>query len=442
MFTTQDERNGLVKTTWKAIRDRVFHVEPEFTRLVDILNPDHSFAVYLAYYPYGAMDADTQSTLFPRLEGGTFRLTDGDVPAEIINDLGYSTNNTPLGMVLEKQIESFIDLKRNDITIPFRIYSPGSFFPVTKILNHQPKRTYAPYKLLCSVAGARSVFMLPNIGSAVNHAMLQRDYKIKSPTPKNLYDHWQVFRDIANSQVVNSDWRCCVLYFSAKWLQHIHHEKSWMAVKEYLNELAWKRYDYEINRVHYDMIFSIIQQNRNLKPNPYLSDTAKHLFTIALGKAPGYAPAINDNALPLDIMEEAFSSSYQLKKYKPIIMQPNYFDFEKSKHPIYYSLQNPSTLVFSPRSRTQASTLQEMRELEHLMTIFSKELAQEDGMCSINSVVNTLAKKIKLTYFHSKCDSHQIIQHSSHMPKEDERFSANGFAADGTFVRGCVRIML
>ncbi|MBV9575161.1 MAG: hypothetical protein JO149_00900, partial [Gammaproteobacteria bacterium] len=444
MFSKQDERKGLVKTTWKNISSRVSKIEPEFSRLVEELSPDETFPLYLAYYPYGSMDADTESTLFPGLEGEFFRLTDSNVSREILTDLGYSINNTPLSMVLEKQIESFVDLN-NKVTIPSRIYIPGNFFPITKIVNPDRKRTYAPYKLLCSTAGARSAFMLPKIGCTMNHAMLKRDFKIKSPAPKALYYHWHIFKEIVNSSIINSDWRCCVIYFSEKWVEKIHRDNKWGSIKQYLQNKVWNQCEYNINRVHYDMIFSIIQKNRNLKPNPYLTDTAKHLFTIALGESPGYAPATNENALPATIIQKIFIETYNLK-YTPTIFHPIHYHFEQDTYPVYYSLQNPSTLVFSPKSRELCTTLYEMRELEHIMKIFSSELIHDASMCSINSIMNKLAKQIKIDYFHNKIDSHQIIQHSSKLPLLDNRFhkqidknilSKSKFACDGPFLRGC-----
>jgi hypothetical protein len=448
MFSMQDANNGMIKLSWKDVRDKVRSVEPHFAKLVDKINPDASFPLYLAFYPYGELDADTQSTLFPDQQGGFYRLTDANVPNEVMQDLGYSVNNTPLGMVLEKQIECFVNLKSNKITIPTFIYTPGKIFPLTRILNNKNNRIYAPYGLLCSTAGARSAFMLPNIGCSTNHVLLQRDFKIKTPAPKTLYDHWQIFKEIARSKIANSDWRCCVMYFSEKWIEKINSDSAWNELKQYLQELAWHQCEYEINRIHYDMIFSIIQQKCNLKPNPYLTDTAKHLFTTALGISPGYAPAVDDSALPVKILQKAFIESYGLKKYTPTVFHPIHYNFETEKYPIYYSLHNPSTLVFSPKSREVSSTLNEIRELEHIMNVFSRELAKDDGMCSPVSMMNKLAKKIKLNYFHSKIDSHGIVQLSSEIPANDERFnylvdrgnSQAGFANDGPFVRGCIRI--
>lgn len=441
-----DLKKGLVKVYWGDVRSHVEKIEPTFAKIVDELNPNINFPLYLAYYPYGAVDADTQSSLFPDSHGGYYRITDAEAPKEVVTHLGYSQGNTPLGMVLEKQLESFIDLKSEKITIPCLIYTPGKLFPLTRILHKKSGRVYAPNGLLSSTAGARSVFMLPNIGCATNHSNLQRDFNIQSSPPKSLYEHWHMFKEIANSEIINSDWRCCVMYFSEKWIDKIHNDPLWGDLKHYLHEMAWYRFAYEINRIHYDGIFSMIQRDRNLKPNPYLTDTAKHLFSMAIGSAPGYVPALNDDALPLDILQHVFVESYGLKKYIPTVMQPKHFDFEQDKFPIYYSLQNPSTHVFSPKSREVSSTLFEMRELEHIMKIFAEELSKKDGMC-FDTVIGEIAKDVKFSYFHNKVDRHRIVRSSAEIVKLDTRFSycatkykKNGstFAADAPFVRGCI----
>src|SRR5207249_765396 len=101
--------------------------------------------------------------------------------------------------------------------------------------------------LLSSTAGARSAFMLPNIGCTINHTNLQRDFNIQKPPPKSLYEHWYIFKEIVSSKVINSDWRCSVIYFSEKWVSKIHSDKSWYKLKQYLHDLAWTQYEYERN---------------------------------------------------------------------------------------------------------------------------------------------------------------------------------------------------
>lgn len=445
MVKAQDEINSLVKVYWSDVRDRVAKVEPKFAYLVDKLSPDKTFPIYLAYYPYGAMEADTKSSLFPKQGGGFYRLTDSDAPKDICKNLGYSIDSAPLGMVLEKQLELFIDLKNEGITIPWLIYTPGMFFPFASILSIKSHRVYAPNGILSSTAGARSVFMLPNIGCAINHSNLQRDLNITSPTPKSLYEHWRIFKEIADT---NSEWRCCVVYFSEKWVKKLHIDSAWIELKQYLHELAWKHYEYERNRVYYDMTFSMIQKRRNLKPNPYLADTARHLFTTAIGAAPGFVPTLNEDALPLSEIQKAYTESYNLKKYLPTIMSPTHFTCESDTSSIYYSLQNPSTHIFSPKSREVTNTLYELRELENIMRVFIEELSKENSPCN-DTVLGDIAKDIEFKYYHSKPDRYRVVKMTDEIIKSDTRFTSIPkkfkkpeaiFSSDAPFLRGCVSI--
>lgn len=440
-----DEGRGLVKTFWEKIRARVAKVEPVFAAHVDKLDPDQSYPIYLAYYPYGSIEADTQSSLFPKHDGGFYRLTDADAPKDICNHLGYSIDSAPLGMVLEKQLELFIDMKHEGITIPWLVYTPGMFFPFSTVLSIKSQRVYAPNGILSSTAGARSAFMLPNIGCNINHALLQRDFGIKQTAPKSLYDHWSIFKEIAR---IKSDWRCCVIYFSEKWIKMLHSDHSWIGLKQYLHEIAWKHYEYERNRVYYDITFSMIQKKRNLKPNPYLADTARHLFATAIGASPGFAPATSEDALPLKDIQAAYNDSYNLKKYYPTVMCPTHFNFETDTTPIYYSLQNPSTHIFSPKSREVTNTIYELRELENIMRVFTEELSKSNSPCN-DTIVGEIANQVEFNFYHSKQDKSNVVKMTDEIARRDSRFIDTehkikkpnaSFSTDAPFLRGCISI--
>ncbi len=448
MLTELDERNGLVKTNWANIRKRVAKVEPTFAKLVDELNPDKSFPIFLAYYPYGEITGDTESPLIPKINGGNYRLNDPKTPKDVMTHLGYGKDSLPFGMVLEKELEYFIDLKSERISLPWLTYSPGSFFPFARVLSKMSNRVYAPNGILSTTSGARSAFMLPNIGCLTNHVNLQRDFNVQSPPPKTLYEHWNLFKEIINSNAINCDWRSCIMFFAEKWVNKLHTDKAWLPLKTYMHELAWHYSEYQRNSFYYDIAFSIMQKERNLKPNPYLADTARHLFNTALGASPGYAPACNEDSLPLSVLQQAFVESYGLKKYHPTILKPTKFNFEEDTLPVYYSLQNPATHVFSPKSREASSTLFEMRELAHLTRIFVEELAKPDGVCS-DTIIGKIASNIEINYCHNKMDRHRVVKSSSEIPTIDERFNfinsrykASGaiFAGDAPFVRGCIAI--
>lgn len=448
MVTAVDERNGLVKTYWKDIRDRVAKVEPQFARIVDELDPGKEFPIYLVYFPYGALIGDTISQFLPRQDGGYYRLSDPDAPKDVLKDLSYGANSAPLGMVLEKEIEYFIDLPDEGITIPRLIYSPGKFFPLTRVLSKTKDRNYAPNGVLTISSGARSAFLLPNIGCMIHHTNLQRDFNVQKPPPKSLYEHWDIFKAIIASSAIDCSWRSSILYFSESWVDKLLHDKTWQDLKMYLFELAWSYFEYQRNKIYYDTAFSLIMQKRNLKPNPYLVDTARHLFATALCDVPGYAPACDDRALPMDVLQRVFVESYGLKQYIPTLIHPMYFTFEQDKDPVYYSLQAPSTYIFSPKSRKVSSTLCEMRELEHIMGVFAEELSQDNSMCT-NSVIHEGAKSVKFRYFHNKPDRHHVVHPSTEIAELDRRFvfvdeklslDCARFASDGKFVRGCVSI--
>lgn len=449
MLTTTDERRGLVKTYWPDVRDRVRKIAPEFAKIVDTLSPDKSFPLYLAYLPYGDLKGDTISPFMPKVDGGSYRLSDADAPKDVINHLGYGSTSSPLGMLLEKKIEYFIELKDLRTTIPWQIISPGAIFPLGRILKNPTHRIYSPNGILTAVSGARSVFTLPKIGCMTNHLTLQRDYNIQVPPPKSLHEHWDIFKEIVSHEETHCDWRSCILYFSKKWVDKIQNSNAWHPLKELMLEYAWRSSEYQRNNNYYNIAYSLIQNKRNLKPNPYLVDTACHLFAIAAGAVPGYAPILDNDSLPLDVLQKAFVESYGLKKYIPTIMGPTQFQLEdQSSPPIYYSLQCPSTLSFSPKSRSLASTSFEMRELKHIVNVFTNELSKETNLLS-DTIISDVARKAEFKFYHNKNDKHHSILNSAEIAKQDIRFDAKHalstapgaiYAADAPFVRGCISI--
>lgn len=440
--------NHLSKVTWQDIRHEVARIEPILAKIIDDISPDASFSLYKAYYPYGSTIADPARMYLPSKDG-VYPLDQGDFSDDVISDLGYGRTSWAMGVVLEKNIEAFIDFEDSNSTIPWMIYKPGTIFPYAKLLSEQNSRNYAPNNILTIVSGARSAFMLPNIGCNTHHNNLQKNHRVQSPPPKTLYEHWHVFKEIINSHTIEAEWSSCLLYFSEKWVRHMREDPAWVSLKMYLHQLAWSHFEYRRNYIYYEIAFSRIQKKRNLKPNPYLMDTASHLFKTALGDAPGFVPASDNDSLPLDVIQSVYTDSYGIKKHLPTVMHPGYFTFDQqNKLPVYYSLQNPSTFVFSPKSRKASSTLFEMHELEHIMKVFMCELSDEKSICN-GTVFGELIKNISFKYFHNEHDFHGVVSHSSEIEATDQRYShvssrskVDGamFASDAKFLRGCIGI--
>ncbi len=450
MFKNIDDKTGLVRLFWQDVRERVALVDSKFASIIDELSPGKEFPLYLAYYPYGATIADPEVLNLPKDQGlSGFTLADNDVPQVLLKDLGYAKNSLPMGMVLENTMEYSIELKNKDTTMPWLVYSPGSFFPFTRILAEKNQRIYAPNAALSVTSGVRSVLMLPNIGCSIQHGGLQRDYNIQTAAPKSLNEHWHIFKELVNSPAAECDWRSCILFFSENWAEKIQNDESWLKLNCYLYRLAWRNTEYQRNRAFYEINFSLIQEKRNLKPNPYLVDVARHLFATAIGAAPGYIPAHDESGLPLKLLQEIYIDSYGLKKYLPIIMQAAHYNFENDNFPVYYSLKHPSSYIFSPKSRKAFSAIVELRELDHIMKIFTEEWQKQNEMCS-DTIMSQITKNAEFNYFHNEVDRYDIVEKSSTIPNLDSRFNHIAaeftekenaiFASDAPFVRGCVSI--
>ena len=128
--------SAITKLTWADIRSSIAQVNDKFTSIVDSISPDSSFAIYKVDYPYGAVIADTEDFYLPDSYDKPQRINSFTSNQDLLNDLSYGQSTMPMGMVLSKTLEYYIDLPRINMIIPWLIYKPGSFFPYTTILGH------------------------------------------------------------------------------------------------------------------------------------------------------------------------------------------------------------------------------------------------------------------------------------------------------------------
>lgn len=445
MTVNIDSEQNLLQCYWQDVRKKVHTIEPQFASLIDELDPGKKFPIFIAKYRYGDVIADTKRQLLPNPNGpGTVDIADPSIPQVVTKNLQLGADTMPFGMVLDKKVECFIDFTDKQITTPNRVWKPGQIFTLGRILNHGAKRRYSPNSILIGIAGVRSTFMLPSIGCTSQHVNLQNDYRIKSTAAKSLYDHWTIFKEITESDRVDCDWQASLLFFADTWEEHLYNDPAWQKLWLYLYRLGWESAEYYRNQIYYDLTFASIQQKRNLRPNPYLSDTARYLFATAAGAVPGYRPSNDEEALPLSIIQKAFVESYGMKKYWPIVMEPDYFHYESSL-PIYNSLQTIAAPSLSPGSRRIVNTLFEMQELAHIMKIFLEEFSKETGFCS-DAVLNKMTNSVEFSYFHNQKDRRNIINEATNIKTYDSRFmqesmfSTGDFCSDAKFFRGCIGI--
>ncbi|MBI2785432.1 MAG: hypothetical protein HYX60_03645, partial [Legionella longbeachae] len=153
---------GTKKVYWKEIKEKIKEANIEFFNLVDKLNPGLDFPLYELNFPYGEIIGDEISQFIPLHDLGLVRLSDPQIPPDINKHLGYGRNSSPMGMILTKRFEWYVDLPKKNVTLPIMIQKPGDFFSYTRVIDIKNKFNYSPMGVLSAISGARSIFMIPS----------------------------------------------------------------------------------------------------------------------------------------------------------------------------------------------------------------------------------------------------------------------------------------
>ncbi len=298
--------------------------------------------------------------------------------------------------------------------------------------------------------------MIPRITLNSSHKKLKRDYKVTLPPPKRCYDHWKLFTQIANSEAFPTPWYCEIIFLSHQWVEKLNqykNEKSdaWTRLHNYLIRKNLNHSEYGRRRSIFEIVWELFSHSLNtagLRPNPYVIDTLKHLAFVGTGGSPGSAPnAGSTESGPIPDLQKVYLESYGIKEYIPTIMQPQYFSNENS-NPVYYSLQSPTLLESTPKSRNLISIVDNVRELKELTDHFLNE-AFDEHLKIANISINSMIKKIQFEFFHEEAYAYgKDIRPSSEMPIKDPALlhlptGKNGdkkFADTSPYLHGCVRI--
>ncbi|EKD75379.1 MAG: hypothetical protein ACD_44C00148G0004 [uncultured bacterium] len=432
---------AIKKVFWKEIRTKILSVNHQLTKVIDDIDPGEKFPLYLASYPYGSSIVNEGVFYLPSNEGEIIPIDDIRIDSKMRADFTYSGKGLPAGIVLKNTAHESIGLTKQ--ILPVGVVSPGSIFALWRKLDAVP--SFHPIKMFTITAGARFIFMLPNISDHSLHKNLKRDFNVRQLPPKTLIEQWDIFKSITHHPLLDCDWATELLFFSEQWFEKIKHDNAWRTLYLLMLEKAWQKSAYERNQMLYNLAFSGAQANRNLKPNPYLADTAKHLFMMAAGIVPGFGVAADDSCAPVSLLQKVYVESYGIRGYNPTMFLPKHFSLFEANQPIYYSLTFPTTLEFSPKSRKISSTLQDLSELRHVMQIFIEEIYCNKLKVE-DTIICNIATHAEFEYFHSKLDRHGEIKLTRDMVIGDSSLTyysentSREFADSGSLIRGCVRI--
>lgn len=436
----------LRKVFWKDVRKEAHSVVPVIAKLIDEIDPGKDYPLYEACYPYGSLIVKQGICYYPNPEGKLVTLADPSLHEDLKKNLAYTIASFPAGLILKNSIELYTPIINNRIALQ-NLLSTGYIFSLWHFLETHP--SFHPSKIFNITSGSRSIFLLPNIGDHFYHKNLRREFDIRTSPCKDLFSQWELFAALTSHPLSKCAWHTKLLYFSGKWMEKFtSNDKNWYALNYYLLKNSWQRTSFFRNKFIYDLCFSQIQTVRNLQPNPYIADTAKHILSIAVGALPGFVPAHNNLSAPIDILQKIFLDIYRLKNYTPTFLQPQYFSKNSNYRPVYYSLSLPTSLEFSPQCRKMSTNLFDIRELSYLIDIYLEEM-QKDYLGITDTPMALIAKNADFSYYHDKPDQEKRTKHTSEMPITDptliccpKGYDNTAFPVAAPYLRGCVKVSL
>ncbi len=382
---------NLSKLNWSEARDLVQAVNPELAREIDELDPGDECALYHVRYPYGELIADQSRVTFPTPDGVYLPYQSPEHPSCLAEDLGYGAV-IPAGLILKNTVELYCELEdRVKSMFTAKKGNVVGLFPAMKLGTALDKNN-----AICMTAGLRSLFMIAPIGDNIAHNRLMRAYDIHSSAPKKLLDQWHVFKEIVQAHELS--WEVEVLFFSKQWFLEIK-EKKWRLFRQFLFESIWRivlRHSYyEFN----ELFLSHMQTQCNLRADPHLINTAHHLIYLGAGITPGYGVLNSEEQAPIEFLQQVYLSDYRLA-YAPIMLGTQYFS---EGVPVYYSLEVPTNIHSTIRSRKRITRIEELREVRRTMLAMQREILRnrlelEDLPYSIFHA----SKSTVLDYFHSE----------------------------------------
>lgn len=443
------QKASMEEVLWQDVRA---DIEPHNKVLVDIIdeiNPGSKYTLYKVRYPFGSEILKDGLLQLPNSKGQLVVYNHPDIKKSVQDDLSYNYGSNPVSLVLKNTTELFTKFGNREIPI-FDLLKPGQIFGLWKVLNSDKYSMPTFDKLVANsslwgmTSGARFLFMLPKISKAIAHHRLLQKMNVQTSVPNDILDHWFVFKEIEQRLNSENPWFLEILYFSSNWFKSIASIK-WLKLHNYLLTTAWRGTDFWRSEFIRNMIFAKIQEKRNIRPDPYITNTVEHLFAIGIGALPAFAPAIDDSAGPISKIQKIYNDVYKLD-YDPIILQPLSFSLDpKISRPVYYSLQFPTTIELSPKARVLASKITDLIQIQNVLKKFQDEILA--GTLSLESTeLYHLINKVNYDFFHTDIAHYENIMESKEIPILDENFinttSKLRFPENSPFVRGCVKISL
>lgn len=307
--------------SWDKVRSDIARVNKPLFKLLEKVDGIENMYFNIFDYPYGQIIADEQYFYLPE-EGG-------------------KTPLVPFSMILEKNLEMFIEFKGKSST--YKIYKEGELLGVSSLSSTSSK--HHPSDILQISSGARNAFLLCPIADVKSHSTLEKYFKNTLPKPEDLGLHYFTFKEIC--KVAQSEWRAKLLVFPMELVRQIKENKL-PSISRLIMEYDSGQTGYYANTPFYNYLMTYIKANNDdISQNIFVNDVVTQLVGIGVGQVPGYGLTVNDDLIPAKFICELYRDVYK-SRYTPIMMTPSHFNKENN-YPVFYSILKEE-MAFRPSS--------------------------------------------------------------------------------------------
>ena len=437
----QKKQPIIEEITWDEARKSFSKGCKKLLKIIDDISPGKKYSLVRVRYPYGAVIIQNDTLHLPTTSTQTIPLNSPEIAKKWRDLLGY--RSIPMGIITENSVEIFREIDERVFSVALSGPNTGMEIGIVEVFGSTAGYTVT--------SGARSLYMIPRISKTSAHKKLRREFGISAPPPKNLIDHWHIFKELYASPAFESQWESELIFLSKPWADNIEKDNdlAWLKLKCYIQQKAWEHSELGRRKVLLDIVWQMtasLLTAKGIKPDPYVVDTLRHLILVSLGGISGSRPANGDNfAGPINEIQKIYLNIYGLTDQIPTIMRPYTLNTNEDK-PVYYSMQTPLLLSSTPNFRNMSSNIEDMRELMNIKDyIFDRDYG---NLRIDNMLFGDLINRIELNYFHGAMYSYgKEIRPTTEMPKDDPEMlympikkNNHEFADNGAYIRGCIRI--
>lgn len=405
--------------SWDKVRSEIARVNKPLFELLQKVEGIENMYFNVFEYPYGQIIADEESFYLP-------------------ND-GGKTPMVPFSMVLEKNLEMFIEFKGKSST--YKVYGEGELLSVSSLSSISSK--HHPSDILQISSGARNAFLLCPIADIKPHSSLEKYFKSNLTKPEDLGLHYFTFKDLCKA--AKSEWRAKLLVFPMELVRQIKENKL-PNISRLIMEYDSNQTEFYANTPFYNYLMTYIKANNDhISQNIFVNEVLSQLVAIGVGQVPGYGLAIDDNLIPADFICEIYRDVYK-SKYTPILMIPSHFNKENN-NPVFYSILKeemafrPSSFSNKPQRceliyNTYHQYAEEIKKLGHFKNTPFYETLTELNLTLFNE------KKVQVPPNLFKIPKDSIFDYDTRLLHYSEKlgYSKATFPPKTTFLIGCFGI--